>query len=237
MLDHVVEDLGRRQQQPPVEAHRTARRAARPARALAADLQRAVAPARAGHGRVEPRRHLDRAPARYQASSALASALPGPSATRSSEPPPRDVRARRATARPSPAAQAARPGTEPRRRRTAGRAENAPPTPSCGGASARSMDASPGRMAQHFAEGNGCGTTTSTPSASTWIRACRARFERLIRYGRVVTRTRLGPRSAVGHSSTYLRSGRGAPTTTWRRRLFPYGAARTSPAGPTETRT
>ena len=58
VLDHVVEDLRRRQQQAPVEAHRPARGAARPARALAADLERRVAAAGSRHRRVEPHGHL-----------------------------------------------------------------------------------------------------------------------------------------------------------------------------------
>src|SRR5437764_68221 len=54
VLDHVVEDLLGRKQQPPVEAHRSIVRAARPAGPLAADRQSRVARARPGDGGVEP---------------------------------------------------------------------------------------------------------------------------------------------------------------------------------------
>src|SRR5215216_7330418 len=53
VLDDVVEDLDRREQQAPVERHRTPGRARRPARPLAADRQAGVAGAGAGGGGVE----------------------------------------------------------------------------------------------------------------------------------------------------------------------------------------
>ncbi len=61
VLDDVVEHRLGREQQPPVERHRAARRARRPARALAADRQAVVGHARAGHRGVEPRRRSPRA--------------------------------------------------------------------------------------------------------------------------------------------------------------------------------
>ena len=59
VLDDVVEDLGRREQQPPVERHRARGRARRPAGALAADRQPRVA--RAG-ARASPRPAAGRSP-------------------------------------------------------------------------------------------------------------------------------------------------------------------------------
>jgi hypothetical protein len=64
VLDHVVEDLGRSEQQAPVEGHRARGRAGRPARLLAADREPGVAGAGPGAGRVQPRGDLHpRAPA------------------------------------------------------------------------------------------------------------------------------------------------------------------------------
>ncbi len=63
MLDHVVEDLGRREQQAPVEAHRSRRRAAGPARALAPDLEARVRRAGPGHRGVQTRGDLRARPA------------------------------------------------------------------------------------------------------------------------------------------------------------------------------
>src|SRR5256885_5029777 len=59
VLDHVVEDLLRREQEPPVEAHRAVLGAARPAGALTADREPlVVGPGARGHG-VEPGGDLD----------------------------------------------------------------------------------------------------------------------------------------------------------------------------------
>src|SRR3954469_25489985 len=53
VLDDVVEDLGRGQQESPVEAHRPVRRAGRPAGALLPDRQRRVGRSRAGDSVLE----------------------------------------------------------------------------------------------------------------------------------------------------------------------------------------
>src|SRR5205807_2758685 len=59
VLDHVVEDLLRREQEPPVEAHRAILGAARPARALTTDREPLVARPGARGGGVEPGGDLD----------------------------------------------------------------------------------------------------------------------------------------------------------------------------------
>src|SRR5436853_1924552 len=59
VLDHVVEDLLRREQEPPVEAHRAVLGAARPAGALTADREPLVAGPGAHGGGVEPGGYLD----------------------------------------------------------------------------------------------------------------------------------------------------------------------------------
>src|SRR5215211_8396814 len=58
VLDDVVEDLGRGQEQPPVEAHRPRGGAAGPAGALAANLQAAEADPGPAGGGPQPRLHL-----------------------------------------------------------------------------------------------------------------------------------------------------------------------------------
>jgi RimJ/RimL family protein N-acetyltransferase len=58
MPDHVVEDLRRREEQPPVEAHRAASRAGSPTGLLPTDGEAAVAQARLGTGGIEARPDL-----------------------------------------------------------------------------------------------------------------------------------------------------------------------------------
>ena len=221
MLHDVVEDLWRSQQQPPVEAHRTARGAARPAGALAPDLQPLVAPPGAGHGGVEPRRHLESRLPPVPGLEGVRQGVLGSELHRQRRAAPRQRARGSATAPPRTRSESRSPryGTSP------------PSHSRAGGNSAsdsrirRSVRSIHGRFSRTngstLRRGKWRGSTTSTPSASTWIRACRARFERLIRYGGAVTGTRLDPRSVVGHSSTYLRSGRGRPTTSMAASSFP----------------
>ena len=83
VLDHVVQDGLGRQQQPPVERHRAVGRARRPAGALAADRQPAVARAGAGGGGVQARADLRPGAAAVPALDRLASRRPaGPAARR-----------------------------------------------------------------------------------------------------------------------------------------------------------
>src|SRR5215217_7269327 len=72
-----------------------------------------------------------------------------------------------------------------------------------------------------FRSGNLRGTTTSTPSTSTRIRACRARSERLRRYetGGIPARLRIAP--DLEHVSVYLISGRGAADREMAKPAFP----------------
>ena len=77
VLDDVVEHRRGRQQQPPVEAHRPGRRARRPARALAADLQLRVGRAPARAGGVQPRPHLRAGAAAVPALERVAHGDPG----------------------------------------------------------------------------------------------------------------------------------------------------------------
>ena len=226
VLDHVVEDLVRRQQQAPVEAHRPARGAAGPARALAADLERRVAPARARHRGVEPRRPPRHAPAvgtRPRAPSA--SSASGGSTTRSSAP-RRETNGR--VRRGSALTFRSKPLTEVR---------NLAPVWTCGGGNSlsdslirRSVRSIHGRFSwtngSTFRRGKRRGTTTWTPSASTRIRACRARSERLIRYGIVATAPTIGT-APDGRTFVQLpQLGDGEADNYPAASSFPYGAAR-----------
>ena len=134
VLHDVVEDLGRGEQQAPVERHPAVRRARRPARALAADRQAAVGGAGALRGGVEP-------PADLGAARRGGSSAPGPAAGR------RRGRAARRRGGARGCGRAAARASASRRGR--GRSPGARPTSAAAPASVRRRRAIHGRELGH----------------------------------------------------------------------------------------
>ena len=191
MLDDVVEDLGRREQQAPVERHLPLGRARRPAGALAADRQACVMRAGARGGGVEPRGDLGAGRAavepleRRVAGRRRARAARRRGGARARGPAGRAASASRRGRAPC------RPGGRPRRRRAR-----------ASGGGGRSRARAPRRPRPRPCSGARRGRVTVTlPSASTVTRTRRARGERRMRYSATAMggrRLRLAAAPVVG---------------------------------------
>ena len=168
VLDHVVEDLRRGQQQAPVEAHRAPTRSSWPSGCAGRGSAGACSARRPGpRPRPGAGRPRARARRRYQRSSASRSAGPGPRPRRAARRrgAPRAARSRPGSDAHAQAQALAQVGhlaavLQPRRRLTSAR------TRACAAACARSRGASRPRTAPPRAAGSARGTTTSTPSAA-----------------------------------------------------------------------
>ena len=182
VLHDVVEDLRRREQQPPVEAHRPAGRTGGPAGALAPDLEAPVGGADPVDGRRQP--GLDLSPG----------AAPIPALERSAQ--SRAIGARDGDVKSAGAAgdkSSRAPRVDPDRQRQSlaevghlaavtepgrGRLGLELPKPAQVRSIQRRFSSTKGSTSR---SGKRRGTTTSTPSPSTRIRACRARGDRRMR--------------------------------------------------------
>ncbi len=169
MLDHVVEDLRRGEEQPPVEAHRAVRGAAGPAGALTANLQARgrSAPARAT-ARVEALGDLLAGLAAIPALQGVLDRLPARGAHAHLQRPaaPRHVGPHPPGLHRAPAGRAARRGRAPRRRPPGVPAGARTPPRPCAAGSARSTAASPPRRARPRA-GPGGGAPPPPPPPRT----------------------------------------------------------------------